>query len=41
MSEEVNKLYEEALGLLKELIAIPSFSREEQGPRVRWRGSLL
>jgi acetylornithine deacetylase len=31
MSEEVNKLYEEALGLLKELISIPSFSKEEHG----------
>jgi acetylornithine deacetylase len=31
MSEDVNKLFEETLGLLKELISIPSFSKEEHG----------
>ncbi len=29
MNEQVNKLYEETLALLKELISIPSFSKEE------------
>ena len=31
MSEHINKLYDQALGLLKELISIPSFSKEEEG----------